>query len=116
MNAKDAEGNLRDIPRILTDVARATEAMGNADRAAYLKDIFGEEPGAGMAELIAQQGSEGIEAFVEILSNAAGENARVAKTMADNIGGDLNPTGAGAWELPGMGQSHPGFGGRYQPG
>ncbi|MGP5308089.1 phage tail tape measure protein [Vreelandella alkaliphila] len=89
VNAKDAEGNLRDIPRILTDVARATEAMGNADRAAYLKDIFGEEPGAGMAELIAQQGSAGIEQFVEILTNAAGENARVAKTMADNIGGDL---------------------------
>lgn len=89
VNAKDAEGNLRDIPRILTDVARATEEMGNADRAAYLKDIFGEEPGAGMAELIAQQGSAGIEQFVEILTNAAGENARVAKTMADNIGGDL---------------------------
>ncbi|MCP1329715.1 phage tail tape measure protein [Halomonas sp. R1t4] len=101
VNAKDAEGNLRDIPRILTDVARATEAMGNADRAAYLKDIFGEEPGAGMAELIAQQGSEGIEAFVEILANAAGENARVAKTMADNIGGDLKSLKS-AWDEVGI--------------
>ncbi|UBR49178.1 phage tail tape measure protein [Halomonas sp. FeN2] len=101
VNAKDAQGNLRDIPRILTDVARATEEMGNADRAAYLKDIFGEEPGAGMAELIAQQGSAGIEQFVEILTNAAGENARVAKTMADNIGGDLKSLKS-AWEEVGI--------------
>jgi TP901 family phage tail tape measure protein len=101
VNAKDAHGNLRDIPRILTDVARATEEMGNADRAAYLKDIFGEEPGAGMAELIAQQGSAGIEQFVEILTNAAGENARVAKTMADNIGGDLKSLKS-AWEEVGI--------------
>ncbi|WP_447042545.1 phage tail tape measure protein [Vreelandella sp. H-I2] len=101
VNAKDAQGNLRDIPRILTDVARATEEMGNADRAAYLKDIFGEEPGAGMAELIAQQGSAGIEQFVEILTNAAGENARVAKTMADNIGGDLKSLSS-AWDEVGI--------------
>ncbi|WP_227369845.1 phage tail tape measure protein [Halomonas sp. M20] len=89
VNGKDAEGNLRNVPKILADVARATERMGNADRAEYLKNIFGEEPGAGMAELIAQQGAAGVEQFVEILTNAAGENARVAKVMADNIQGDL---------------------------
>jgi acetolactate synthase-1/2/3 large subunit len=33
-----------------------------------------------------------------------------------NIGADQNPQGAGAWELPGLGQSHPGFGGRFHPG
>lgn len=33
-----------------------------------------------------------------------------------NIGADLNPTGAGVWELPGLGLSRPGFGKRYQPG
>ena len=33
-----------------------------------------------------------------------------------NIGGDKNPGGAGIWELPGIGQSKPAFGGRYQPG
>lgn len=101
VDAKDADGNLRQVPKILADVARATENMGNADRAAYLKDIFGEEPGAGMAELIAQQGSAGIEKFVEILENAAGENARVAKTMADNIQGDLQGLSS-AWEEIGI--------------
>jgi acetolactate synthase-1/2/3 large subunit len=30
-----------------------------------------------------------------------------------NIGADLNPGGAGAWELPGLGQSKPAFGGRF---
>ena len=32
-----------------------------------------------------------------------------------NISGDANPGGAGVWELPGLGQNQPAFGGRYQP-
>jgi acetolactate synthase I/II/III large subunit len=32
-----------------------------------------------------------------------------------NIGSDKNPGGAGVWELPGLGQSQPAFGGRYRP-
>ncbi|MDH5535075.1 MAG: thiamine pyrophosphate-binding protein, partial [Betaproteobacteria bacterium] len=32
-----------------------------------------------------------------------------------NIGGDLNPGGAGVWELPGLGQSKPAIGKRYVP-
>ena len=32
-----------------------------------------------------------------------------------NIDGDLNPTGAGIWELPGMGRSKPGIGKQYVP-
>ena len=101
VNAKDAQGNLRDIPNILSDVASATETMGNADRAGFLKAIFGEEPGAGMAELIAQQGTAGIEAFVEVLSNSMGEAAQVARVRADNIGGDLKGLRS-AWEDVGI--------------
>jgi acetolactate synthase I/II/III large subunit len=33
-----------------------------------------------------------------------------------NIAADKNPGGAGAWELPPLGQSQPVIGGRYQPG
>jgi acetolactate synthase I/II/III large subunit len=32
-----------------------------------------------------------------------------------NISADKNPGGAGVWELPGLGQSQPASGGRYQP-
>ena len=32
-----------------------------------------------------------------------------------HISADRNPGGAGVWELPGLGQSKPAFGGRYQP-
>jgi acetolactate synthase-1/2/3 large subunit len=33
-----------------------------------------------------------------------------------NIDADQNPQGAGVWELPGLGRSRPGIGGRYAPG
>ena len=33
-----------------------------------------------------------------------------------NIDGDLNPGGAGVWELPGLGRSQPVIGKRYVPG
>ena len=32
-----------------------------------------------------------------------------------DIGADVNPAGAGVWELPGLGQSKVGIGSRYQP-
>jgi acetolactate synthase-1/2/3 large subunit len=32
-----------------------------------------------------------------------------------NIAGDLNPGGAGVWELPGLGRSKPAIGGQYKP-
>jgi acetolactate synthase-1/2/3 large subunit len=32
-----------------------------------------------------------------------------------DIAADINPTGAGVWELPGLGQSKVGIGSRYQP-
>jgi acetolactate synthase-1/2/3 large subunit len=32
-----------------------------------------------------------------------------------DIAADINPSGAGVWELPGLGQSKPGIGVRYEP-
>ena len=33
-----------------------------------------------------------------------------------NIGAELNPAGAGVWELPSLGRSKPGIGEQYVPG
>jgi len=41
--------------------------------------------------------------------------ARRPALINANISADRNPGGAGVWELPGLGQSQPAFGGRYQP-
>lgn len=101
LKTKDAAGNLRAVPDILADVVKSTKNMGNADRAAILKTIFGEEAGAGVSELIKQQGDGAITAFANVLRNSAGENARVAKTMADNAKGDID-TLKSAWEDVGI--------------
>ncbi|MEC4090129.1 phage tail tape measure protein [Pseudoalteromonas rubra] len=101
LKTKDAQGNLRPIPKILQDVVKATAQMGNADRAGILKTIFGEEAGTGVSELIKQQGDGAIRAFTDVLKNAAGENARVAKVMADNAKGDLQSL-ASAWDDVGI--------------
>ncbi|NRO98132.1 phage tail tape measure protein [Paraburkholderia sp. NMBU_R16] len=92
VRALDARGNVRDIPSILRDVAKATEKLGSGTRLDYLKQIFGEEPAAGMSELIAQQGAQGIEKYVSILRNASGTAQGVASVMADNLKGDLLTT------------------------
>src|ERR1700726_1583879 len=41
--------------------------------------------------------------------------ARRPTLINANISADKNPGGAGVWELPGLGQSQPAFGGRYSP-
>lgn len=101
LKTKDSAGNLRAVPDILADVVKATKGMGNADRADILKTIFGEEAGTGVSELIKKQGDGAITAFANVLRNSAGENARVAKTMADNAKGDID-TLKSAWEDVGI--------------
>jgi len=97
ISARDAKGNVRDLPTMLRDVAEATKAMGTGDRLGYLKQIFGEEPAAGMAELIHQQGSAGIERYVDIVKHSQGVAQQTAAVMADNLQGDLQ-TMKSAWE------------------
>lgn len=102
LNVKDAAGNMRGLPDIIADVAKATEKMGNVDQAKYLKDIFGAEAGSGMAELVAQQGTGALTKLIDELYNVQGENSRMAATRADNIDGDLKSLFS-AWEEIGIG-------------
>lgn len=97
----DSNGNLRALPDILQDVANATAKMGNIERAAHLKIIFGEEAGSGMAELISKQGAGALTALLGELESAQGENAKMARIRADNIDGDLKGLRS-AWEEVGI--------------
>ncbi|MFM2477330.1 phage tail tape measure protein [Celerinatantimonas sp. MCCC 1A17872] len=99
VSAVDAKGNVRAIPDVLQDVAKATAKMGNGKRLNVLKQIFGEEPAAGMAELLDQAGIGGLKKYITQVSNYQGTAAKVAHVMADNLGGDLKTLGSGWQDL-----------------
>ncbi|MCQ4319710.1 phage tail tape measure protein, partial [Stutzerimonas stutzeri] len=97
ISAVDAQGNLRDLPTVLQEIYKTTKHMGDADRAGLLKAIAGEEAVAGLQVLVKQAGSGALQEFVSTLKATEGEASATAKTMADNLRGDLSAMGS-AWE------------------
>lgn len=97
ISAKDAQGNLRDVPTVLQEIYEKTKNMGDADRAGLLKGIAGEEAVAGLQVLVKQAGTGALQEFVSTLKATEGEASATAKTMADNLRGDLSAMGS-AWE------------------
>lgn len=85
-----ASGDMRSMTDILSDVAKATEKLGAGDRLRLMTAIAGMEAGSAMAELVGQGGAGAITKFAEVLRNADGESAQVAKRMGDNVAGDID--------------------------
>ena len=84
----DANGNYRDLTDILKDVEKATNGMGDAERAAALSTTFTSDSIKGL-NLIMNAGVDEAAKFEEELRNCDGTAAEMAKTMQDNLGGDL---------------------------
>lgn len=101
LQVSDANGNMRAMPEILRDINQATADLGNVERKAIMQRIFGTEAGSGMAELVNAMGSGQLDGIINALGDNMGENARMAKTMADNMGGDLKSLKS-AWEEVGI--------------
>ena len=75
--------------------------------------VVGGSSGIGLstAELAKREGAE----IVIASRNLERLNAVAGRLGATAIAADINPSGAGVWELPGLGQSKPGIGVRYEP-
>ncbi len=97
ISAKDAQGNMRDMPDILTELYNKTKKMGDADRAGMLKHIAGEEAVSALQVLVKQAGQGDLQKFIATLRETRGEAAATAKTMGDNLVGDLDELSS-AWE------------------
>ncbi|PZW46388.1 phage tail tape measure protein [Pseudomonas sp. URMO17WK12:I2] len=97
ISAKDAQGNMRDMPDILTELYNKTKKMGDADRAGVLKHIAGEEAVSALQVLVKQAGQGELQKFIATLRETQGEAAATAKTMGDNLVGDLDELSS-AWE------------------
>lgn len=97
ISAKDAQGNMRDMPTVLQEIYEKTKTMGDAERAGFLKGIAGEEAFSGLQVLVQQAGNGELQKFIGTLREARGEAEQTAKVMADNMRGDLDALGS-AWE------------------
>ena len=86
---RDSKGNLREFTDILVELDKKTKKMGNAERAGLFKHIAGEEAFAALTVLVDQAGSGQLQTLIAEVKAAKGEAEKVAKTMTDNLDGDL---------------------------
>lgn len=100
LKVADSNGNMREMPEILLDIANATKNMGNVQRKALMQDLFGEEAGSGASALIAKMKDGGMSKLLNELRNVKGENDRMAAIMQDNVKSDLLGVSS-AWEQVG---------------
>lgn len=89
IKTRDAKGNLRQFTDILAELDKKTKKMGTAERAGLFKHIAGEEAFSALSVLVDQAGSGQLQAMIAEIKAAKGEAAKVAKTMTDNLDGDL---------------------------
>jgi TP901 family phage tail tape measure protein len=85
----DLSGNVRSLPTLLSEVAEATAGLGTGEQLQYLKRIFGEEPAAGMAQLIRDSGAGRLREYLAIVQDNAGAAQQTANIRADNEVGDV---------------------------
>jgi len=90
--------NLKDPVTILGDLAKATEGMGTAQRAAALNTIFGKRAIAGMATLL-DLGGEKIDAYRQKMIDAGGSASEMAEDMRKSLGNRLEALKSSAIEV-----------------
>lgn len=96
IKVEDAQGNMRPFPDLLTEIYEKTKDLGNATRGGLLKDIAGEEAGSALTVLVGQAGTGALQDLIQTLREAEGEAAKTAKTMGNNLTGDLDELSS-AW-------------------
>lgn len=84
----DANGNYRDMTDILSDVEKATEGMGTAEKNTALQSTFTADSIKGL-NLVLADGMENVSGYEEALRNSDGAAKRMSDTMNDNLKGDL---------------------------
>jgi len=85
VDAVDANGNLRKVADILSDLGRATAKMGSAQRLSIFEKLFGR----GSASALKLAGGSNFKNMQAVLSSVGGTAARTARVMDDTLGGSF---------------------------
>lgn len=89
----DANGNYRDLTDILSDVEKATNGLGDAEKATALSATFTSRSVGGL-NMILNEGLDKISGYEQELRNANGAASDMSATINDNLKGDLVEAGS----------------------
>ena len=94
VSALDAQGNIRSMPLLLKEVAKATENMGSGDRLSFIKRVFGVEPAAGINKLIEQSGSGALDKYLSVVNQYKGSAKKIADIQLQSTVGHFKLLGS----------------------
>lgn len=90
---QDSQGNFRDLSDILKDVDKATQGMGDAQKASALQSTFTADSIKGL-NMILNGGVDNANKFEEALRNSDGTAQKMADTMNNTLNGDMTTLGS----------------------
>lgn len=82
----DANGDMRDLTRIIVELGQKTRQLGSVERLAIFSEIFGR---GSAAAAILSKNSASIDDFADRLDKAGGAAARIAAEMDAGLGGTV---------------------------
>ncbi len=91
VNTADRKGNMRPLFTLLKEMQNSFEKnkLGTAQRAEYMKAIFGEEASSAAAVLMEGAASGKLDRLTKMFQASDGKTAELVKIMQDNLGGDF---------------------------
>ncbi len=89
VKARDAAGNMRTIPDLMTELSAKMRDMGSAERMEHLSKIFGAEAASGMLAVMESVKTGKLEEVTEKLQDASGAAAEMARIMNDTAQGAM---------------------------
>src|SRR5690625_2951782 len=89
----DAEGNMRDMPKVVGEIIKATEGMSDNQRDAALSTILGDQALVGF-NAIASKGADSVADLAKELYDSEGAAKDMAEIMQDNLNGALTELGS----------------------
>ncbi|MBQ7544925.1 MAG: phage tail tape measure protein [Synergistaceae bacterium] len=91
INARDAQGNMREIPELMQALSERMKNMGSADKMKYLSNIFGSEAASGMLAVM----EASVDGTLQNLTRLNRESSGQLQAMSKHTGLSIEELRAG---------------------
>ena len=88
ISLKNQDGSMKSFEEVIANVRTSFSGLGEAEQAAYAKQIFGKQAMAGMLAII-NTSAEEYDALAASIDGSGGAADKAAKTQLDNLNGQL---------------------------